>query len=120
MAYELLRLRSFKATASLATKQFTFVKIDAAGGISTPFTYGHAIGVLQDKPGAGDPGAVCSIGDITKVLCGGAFNPGDFISTDSSGQAIKVSSGSNNLGVALTTGVTGFLADIVYQPNGTV
>lgn len=117
MAYEIVKVKSIKATASFASKQFTFVKLDTSGQIATPSSGGYAIGVVQDKPGAGDPGAVCFPGDITKVICGGSFNAGGDVMSDGNGAAVAGTSGSYILGQALTAGVSGFLADIVYQPK---
>ncbi len=117
MAYEVLRMRSFKATGSLASSQFCFVKIDTSGGIALPSAGGYAIGVLQDKPAAGDPGAVCSPGDITKVVSGGAFAAGQGVSTDASGNAIAAISADYQLGIALQAATgSAQTVSILYQP----
>jgi hypothetical protein len=117
MAYEIVKTKSIKATATFASKQYTFVKIDTNGQLATPSAGGYAVGVIQDKPAAADPGAVCYPGDITKVKCGGAFNAGDDVSTDGSGCAVAATSGAYVLGIALTAGVSTYLADIIYQPK---
>ena len=117
MAFEIVRTKSINATATFASKQFTFVKIDTNGQLATPSAGGYAIGVVQDKPGAGSPGAVCFPGDITKVLCGGSFDPGDEVMTDGNGKAVVATSGSFVLGTALSSGANGSLATIIYQPK---
>ena len=117
MAYESNKTVSIKATASLATKQYTFVKLDSSGQITTPSAAASAIGVLQDKPAAGDPGAVCLSGSITKILCGGNFNAGGAVCTDGNGAAVAATSGGYVLGVALSAGATGFITTIIFQPQ---
>ena len=127
MAYEsIVRTKSIKATISMFNQQYRFVKIDSNGQIVLCGSGQHSIGVLQDKPGleggltniAGEPGSVCSPGDITKVACGGSFNAGGDIMSDANGNCVAATSGSFVLGVALTAGVNGFIADIIYQPKG--
>ena len=119
MAYELLKTKSIKCgSASLASYQFSFVKIGSDGLLALPSAGGYAVGVLQDKPVAGDPGAVCFPGDITKVMCGaGGFSAGGDVATDASGYAVAATSGHYALGIALEAGVNGFLATILYQPK---
>lgn len=119
MAIELLHsIKSIKATASLSTTPYLFVNIDSNGQVVAAGNGGDAIGVIQDKAGAGDPSLVCGPGDITKVTCGGSFNPGDYVQSNASGQAVKAVSGSIILGKALSAGANAFLADILFQPRG--
>lgn len=116
-SFEIVRTKSIKSTSDLRTKQYTFVKLDGSGQIDTPGSGGWCIGVLQDKPNVGDPGAVCYPGDITKVLCGGTFAAGADVMTDGSGQAVAVTTGGFILGQALNAGASAKYAEIVYQPK---
>jgi hypothetical protein len=117
MAYDLVRTKSIKATASLANNQFSFVKLDVNGQLVLASAGGSCVGVLQDKPGAGDPGAVCFPGDITKVLCGAAIPAGSAVASDGSGRAVVGTSGASALGYALTASTAlGQIIDIVYKP----
>jgi len=120
MPYEIVKTKSLKATASLATSQFCFVTLDANGQIVLPSAGAYCEGVLQDKPGAGDPGAVCYPGDITRVVVGtGGVTAGADVATDASGHAVAVTSGAYILGQALETQATsGNIATILYQPKG--
>ncbi len=87
MAFELLRTKSIKITASFASKQFTFVKIDTSGQLATPGNGAYAIGVIQDNPAnANDPGSVCYPGDITKITLGGTVTAGQELMSDGSGK----------------------------------
>lgn len=119
MAFEITTaLKSIKATASFASKQFTFVKIDSSGQLATPSSGGFAYGVIQDKPAANDPGSVAGPGSVTKIQCGGSFNPGDEVMSNSSGQAVAATSGSFILGVALAAGANNTVTEILFQPKG--
>lgn len=121
MAYEnVVSPNSFKATATFASKQYTFVTLDANGQLASPSAGASAIGVIQDKPGAGDPGAVCRPGDVTKVMAGGSFNPGDKIASDGNGKAVLATSGAYILGQACAAGASGKITTMIFQPEGTL
>lgn len=111
---------SFIATADLSASQFCFVKIDTNGQIVIGTSASQCIGVLQDKPKAGDPGAVAVRGNVTKVLCGGTITAGQYVSCDGSGHAVAATSGLSNLGIALTAGANGSMAVIFFDPTGFV
>ena len=118
MAYENARTKSIKATAAFTRpSQYSLVKLDTNGQLAPATAGGYAIGVIQDTPAAGDPGAVCYPGDITKVICGGTFTAGQDVCSDSTGRAVAATSGGYVVGQALTAGAVGFLATIVYQPK---
>lgn len=110
--------RSFLATSSLVSKQFTFVDVDTSGGISSSTSGGDAIGVVQDKPAAASPGAVCRPGDITKIVAGGTFAAGDKLMSDSAGKAVVATTGGYILGKALAAGASGKVTTMVFQPDG--
>jgi hypothetical protein len=110
---------SLKATASLvASGQYRFVKLDASGQIVLATEGSNAIGVVQDKPAAGEPGSVALTGSVSKVYCGGSFNPGDYVGADANGNAIGVDTGDFVLGQALTVGANLTVASILFQPRG--
>ena len=121
MAFEIINsLRSFVSGFNALGPpryQFYFVSINSSGQLYRTTQGGMAIGVLQDTPRAAEPGGVCGPGSVTKVMCGGAFNAGDYVISDSQGRAVKATSGANFLGQALSAGVLGYLADIIYQPS---
>ena len=126
MAYSnIARTVSIKATVAI-TQQFSFVKLDSSGQIVLGTAGAYCVGVVQDKPGveggltniAGMPGAVALAGNITKVLCGGSFNAGQDVACDANGKCVAATSGAYVLGIALSAGVSGFIADIIFQPKG--
>ena len=125
MAYEILHgLKSFNAAASFSSptdKQYTFVNLNSDGEVETSSEGGYAVGVMQEKPGAGEPGQVCGPGSVSQIQCGGDFDPGDDIASDSDGKAVQaVSSGDAILGVAVEAGESGIISTILYQPKGSV
>jgi hypothetical protein len=121
MAWDLLvGVKSFNSTNALAS-QFVFVEPDPnnANSVILPQHAGdYCIGVTQDTPSAGDPTAVCGIGSVTKVLCAGTFAIGQAVTCDINGNAVAATSSTCVLGIAVTAGAAGFLADILYQPVG--
>lgn len=122
MAYENIHSsKSIKATASLVASQYCFVTLDANGQLilqTTAGAAGNAIGVLQDKPGAGDPGFVCGPGDVTKVQCGGNFAAGAKVMCNATGQAVVATAAGPYLGWALAAGTTSGITTILFQPDG--
>lgn len=119
MAYDIVKTKSIKCgAASLASYQYSFVNINTSGLLALPSAGGRAVGVLQDAPGIGSPGAVCFPGDITKIMAGAAgFAAGDNVMTDASGYGVTASSGRYVLGVALTAGVSGSIGELIFQPG---
>lgn len=73
---------------SLATKQYYIVKQHTDGTIIiAAAATDKFIGVLENKPAVGSA-ALIRIGGTAKVIAGGAINPGAWVTSDGSGQAI--------------------------------
>lgn len=86
----------FSSAGSLSgyqsTGQFLIVK---QRDDRTAFTVTHCsnhhdrpLGVIQNNPKSGDAAAVMVAGE-TKIVAGGAINPGDSVGTDGSGRAVR-------------------------------
>jgi hypothetical protein len=111
--------KSIRATASLVANQFCFVTLDTNGQlVLVAAAGGYAVGVLQDKPGAGDPGFVCGPGDLTKVQCGGTIAAGQRVSANATGQAVAATTGQPYLGIAQAAGAVNGITEILFQPQG--
>jgi hypothetical protein len=122
---------SLAANADLSAKQFYFLLVTSGGkaDLCTGAASEGFFGVLQNDPTA-NQAAEIRYGGISKVVCGGSFNPGDFVTSDSNGKAVKytkgtvftgtpyIVSGSSVYGLALSAGVSGQRASIVVQPQG--
>jgi hypothetical protein len=120
MPFETLHsLKSINASVSLAANQFCFVDLNASGQLALSVAGADAIGVLQDKPGAGDPGLVCGPGDITKMQFGGTVAAGAPIISNATGQAVAGTAGSPALGYALQAGAAGAISAVLFQPVAT-
>jgi hypothetical protein len=73
---------------SLADKQYYIVKQHTDGTmILGAAATDKIVGVLQNKPVVGAP-ALVRIGGTTKVIAGGAINPGAWVTTDNAGKAV--------------------------------
>lgn len=110
--------KSYVSTADQSANQFKFQKIDSNGQIVLAGTGDDAIGILQDKPKAGQPGSVCGVSDVSQIQCGGSFSAGASISSDSNGKAVAAVTGSAILGKAMTAGASGSNAYMLFQPVG--
>jgi len=73
---------------SLATKQFYVVKQHTDGTmILAAAATDKIVGVLQNKPAVGQA-ALVRFGGTTKVIAGGAINPGAWVTSDGNGKVI--------------------------------
>jgi hypothetical protein len=122
-----------QANTDLSLDQFLFVQIASTGYLQVATSGVRAIGVIQDAPLGTTAQPVASqvrmLGP-TKIYAGGTFNPGDLLTSNSSGQAVKYTgatvftgtpytvSGSQVLGVALEGGVSGSVTAMLFNPSG--
>ena len=109
---------SLEAAADLSASQFLFVVCDSAGKAALAGAEGNAIGVLQNKPVAGQPAEVAYAG-VAKVIAGAAVAAGARVESDAAGKAVTVA-GANSvvLGFALTaSSATGQLIEILLKSN---
>jgi len=93
--------RSFVCGATtMIAKQYYIVKQHTDGtAILAAAATDKIIGVLQNKPAVGAAALVRFLG-TTKVIAGGAINPGDWVTSDGNGKAIATTTDKN---VALGT-----------------
>lgn len=120
MSYEenLQKIGSLTANGDQSANQYKFVKYSASG-VEVCDTAGEAaIGVLQNKPTAGQ---VCEIGfsGVSKVTVGtGGITAGNNVQSDASGLAIAAAIGDYSQGVALETGAAGARVAVLLRPQG--
>ena len=124
---------TFLTNIDLTGDQFKFVQLASTGYLVVCAAGALAIGVVQDSP-VGTTGTPLAsevrYGGPSKVKCGGSFNAGDKLSSDSSGQAVAytgatvftgtpyVVSGSQVLGIALQAGAAGQVTARLFRPSG--
>lgn len=109
---------TLEAGADLSTKQFYFVSVASDGQIDPTGDGLDADGVLQDAPAAAGRAALVAIAGKVKVVCGGVVTRGGPVASDASGTAVNAASGDIILGVALETGASGRIIEILFQPRG--
>ena len=94
------------AAADLSVKQYYAVKIDANGQAALCGAAQNAAGILCNKPTAGQPAAVMTLG-IALAMYGGAVTAGDNLTTDANGKLVTATGTNPVIGVAMESGVDG-------------
>jgi hypothetical protein len=126
---------SLVAAADLSSSQFLAVKVDSAGKAALAGAGEFAIGVLQNKPTAGQAATV-RISGVTKMVAAGTFNPGVFVTADAASKATTATAGrtntsdagaaadpligSNVLGVALETAAANNVIAVALTQSGAI
>jgi hypothetical protein len=81
--------------ADLDTKRYYVMKQHTDGTVIIAAAATDAIiGVLQNKPKIGEP-ALIRFGGTTKVISGGAINPGAWVTSDGNGAVIATTTDKN-------------------------
>lgn len=87
--------RTFEAGEDMDTKQYCIVQLSATGKAEVgEGATDLIIGVLQNKPKSGEGALVRFLG-TSKVKAGGAISIGDFVTTNSSGEAVATTTDGN-------------------------
>lgn len=99
-------LDSFIAAADLSTKQFYAVELTAPNTVNVPNAAAdRAIGILQNKPRAGEAATVCHGGRSYAIADGGttAIAVGDLVGPAVGGKLVKKATADfSTIGMALT------------------
>ncbi len=90
--------KSFKAATDLSANQYCFVKLGAnEGEVTLCDTLGEfAVGVLQNKPKAGQQAAVRLLG-TSKVVANAAITRGAFITAAATGKAVGTTTAGHHI-----------------------
>ena len=108
------------AAADLSAKQYYFVAVDTDGKAALTGDDGNPIGVLQNKPAAGEAATIC-IDGVTKVYVGteSGLGAGYNVGCDSNSAAKVSDTGSYRLGVSLEDPTAnGDIISMLFQKNG--
>lgn len=124
---------SAEAAADLTGKQYHAVKINSSGKLAVAAAGQFAVGILQNKPAAGQPGNFLYAG-ISKVVLGGTVAAGATVAVNANGQIVDATEattntadaggaadalvGSNVIGVALAGGAAGELVPVLVTHSG--
>lgn len=127
---------TFPSIVDLTSNQFYFSVLQTDGNLYVnSVAGGPCIGVIT-APAVGSvaqPQAnSVRLGGACKIVCGGSFNPGNLLASDSSGRAVAYTgatvftgtpyqvSGSVVLGTALAAGAINDYSTINFNPSGLV
>lgn len=114
MAYEVPILDfTFVAAADLSGDQYRFVTLDANAQIDVSAAGANAIGVLQNKPTAGQAATV-RVAGITQIILGGTVASGGLVEIDANGEAIAQSAASC-MGIMLQGGADGEVGSMLID-----
>jgi len=115
---------SLTAAADLSGKQFRFVSVDSSGKAAAPSDGDKAIGVLQNKPAAGQAATIC-ISGVSQVNASAAIAAGAAVTCDGTsgneGDGKTAVSADYRLGIALTAAsAADEVISVLVQQNGLV
>lgn len=88
------KLGHLVANADLSAHQYKFVKLDSGGVAAVSAVTDKVIGVLQNKPKAGQPCEIVTLG-MTKVQADADLAFDDLIATSADGQAQTFTAGTD-------------------------
>lgn len=111
---------SLIAAADLSAKQFYFVAVDTNGKAALTGDDGNPIGVLQNKPAAGEAAQICVAG-VTKLYIGteSGLGAGYNVGCDANSAGKVSDTGSFRCGVSLEDPTAdGDIVSILFQKNG--
>jgi hypothetical protein len=111
---------SLTAAADLSAKQYHFVAVDTAGSAVLTGDNGNPVGVLQNKPTAGQAAQVCVSG-VTKLYIGteSGLGAGYNVGCDVNSAGKVSDTGSFLCGVTLEDPTAdGDIVSILFQKNG--
>jgi len=121
MAFEQSKtIITLEAAADLSAKQYYFVSVDTDGKAALTGDDGNPIGVLQNKPTAGQAASICVYG-VTKLYIGteSGLGAGYNVGCDANSAGKVSDSGSYRLGVSLEDPTAnGDVVSILFQKNG--
>lgn len=121
MAYEeSLKCISLNISASLASYQYRFLKMNAAGTVTINETSGGAcIGVNQGKESTVGAPATVGVSGVSKITLGAAASTaGINLMSDTTGRAILATTGKYIMGKLLTTGVENDVVSMLIDKEG--
>ncbi len=109
--------REATAKVDLSAKQWHFVKLTEADELEV-CGEGQAGYVLTEDPKATESGTVVIGSEQAKVVCKAAIKIGDLLCSNGEGEAIVAAAASGHiiLGVALETGASGDIIEILTAP----
>lgn len=117
---EPLKTMTLEAAADLSAIQYHFVRLSAANktNLASQAANSATLGVLLNKPKSGEFASIGYFGE-GKITAGAAITAGDVLTTNGSGRAAVVTSGSLQMACARaleTAGADGDIIKAVFFP----
>jgi len=109
---------TFQAGGDLSALQFRFVAMAADEQVDSAGNGEDAIGVLLNDPAQAGRAAEVAVSGKTRVTAGGSVPAGSLVASDAVGRAVVATTGDAILGIASTTGASGEVMSIVFNPRG--
>lgn len=119
MAYEIPGEKlSLEAAADLSALQYTFVKVDNTGKAAACGDGENGIGVLQNKPTAGQTAEIQTSG-VSKIVQSATLTIGAFVSSSAAGEAQADAANKYRMGVLLENGgADNAIGTLLIQKSG--
>jgi hypothetical protein len=126
-------VHSLPAAADLSAKQFYAVKVNSSGQAALAAAGEFAIGILQNKPTAGQAATIVTVGPVSKAVAGGSITAGALVAADANGKLVAATLartntqdhsttdpliGSNVVGVALEGAATNDVFAVLLTSAG--
>lgn len=120
MAYEIpgFKIGTLYAAADLTGRQYTFVTVDNTGKIAACDATTVPIGVLQNKPDAGEIAEVMMTG-VTKLVSSGTIAAGVKAASDANGKVVAAATAKPSVGIVLEGGAANEILTVAINcvPN---
>lgn len=117
------KITGLLAAADLSSYQYYYVMINSSGTVALANAQTGGLGILLNKPIAGQVCEIAGPGSIVGAHCGGTTGAGDMlmVETGDAGKLIKATNGLVNVARALEAGADGSVTRVyVCEPNESV
>lgn len=114
MAYEIPGFSLTLPAGAADLVQYTAIAVDADGLAVVPAAGGDIVGVIQNKPKAGQAATVMCSG-VTILLSAGAVVAGGGVAVDATGAAVPAATGDAVIGTALESAASGEFATVLLR-----
>jgi hypothetical protein len=105
------------AAADLSGSQFRVATVNASGLAARAVATDVAMGIIQNKPAAGQAATVGYRG-VSKAVYGGNVTAGARVTSDANGLVITAGVGDSALGLALVSGVANDIGSVLIGAAG--
>lgn len=112
----------FRAGADLSSSRYVALQLASDGDVEAATANEmEFIGFLQNAPASGAVAEIAGLGGGAKAIAAGNINPGDKLTTDSSGHLVAITTGQTKaaVAVALSSAVDNDIFDVLVLSGST-